>query len=351
MHSSITESRDAVAGELESFIREAPSRTLSFEPWGSDVARRLAEYALRGKLIRGALVGFAYRLYHPEEAVPAASAQAGAAMELLQSFLLVHDDIMDQDDLRRGRAAVHSQYAATAPVDDLIRRRQYGLSMGICVGDIAAFLAIERLGTLDVDDATRGRIVTLVSREISLVGLAQMQDVHHGYAPEATDEAILEVYTYKTGRYTFSLPMMIGGILAGAPNADLQKLARLGEQFGRIFQIRDDQLGLFGTSDETGKPEGSDIREDKKTPFRNALLRVLPADSPVRAAFGAEAVGPEEIEAVRAALREHAIVETVERVVARDEAAARALIAELDLGKEGTAALSALLDYNLGRTV
>ncbi|MFW5693876.1 MAG: polyprenyl synthetase family protein [Alkalispirochaeta sp.] len=345
----LTEARSLVATHLADYVDDARRTTLTFQPWGDDVARRLTEYALRGKLIRGALVGFAYRLFRATETMPPACMQAGVAMELLQSFLLIHDDIMDQDELRRGGPAIHSQYRAAAP--DHAGAAQYGLSLGICAGDISAFLAMERLSTMEAEDQVRNRLLTLVAREISLVGLAQMQDVHHGYVDHAEDTDILNVYTYKTGRYTFSLPLMIGAILAGADDAAVEGLARFGECAGRIFQIRDDQLGLFGTGDEIGKPEGSDIREDKKTPFRNALMKRLPKDSPVRDAFGATSLTSAERAAVRDAVEYYGIQAAVDAEVARDERSARAEIAALELSADGTRALEELLEYNLNRTV
>jgi geranylgeranyl diphosphate synthase type I len=349
MNTYLTEARHRVAEHLNQYVDRARQETLVFQPWGQDVADRLKEYSQRGKMIRGALVGFAYRLFHQDGALPAACVEAGAAMELLQSFLLIHDDIMDQDDIRRGGAAIHSQYAAAAP--DPVTAAQYGLSLGICSGDISAFLAVERLATMDAENAIRNRIVSLVAREISLVGLAQMQDVHHGYVQTADDEAILNVYTYKTGRYTFSLPMMIGALLAGAEESAVQSLARFGEHSGRIFQIRDDQLGLYGAGDEIGKPAGSDIREDKKTPFRNALMSRLPEDSPIRKLFGSHTITDAEIGHVRAALKQYGIQAEVEEFVTRDEHAARTEIASLPISPEGTRALEELLEYNLNRTV
>jgi geranylgeranyl diphosphate synthase, type I len=350
MHPFLTESRELVATHITEYLTNAEGGPLSLSPWGPDVRERLAEYTLRGKLIRGSLVGFSYRLIHPGSPPAPACTEAGAAMELLQSFLLIHDDIMDQDTIRRGKPSIHAQFAIAAPargpaVD------QYGLSMGICVGDIAAFLALDRLASLSVDEPLRNRIVALVSREISLTGLAQMQDVHHGYIPEATDERILDVYTYKTGRYTFSLPMMLGAMIAGSNEEYLRGITELGEYLGRIFQIRDDQLGIFGESAVTGKPVGSDIREGKKTPFRNALLRRLPPDSPIRNSFGNPDVSIREIEAVRQAMDETGVLAEVEEYVQREAAVARGMIAALDLPDEGRAALTALLDYNLTRAV
>jgi geranylgeranyl diphosphate synthase type I len=103
MHPFLTESRRLVAADITEYLNTAGSEALSLTPWGPDVRDRLLEYTLRGKLIRGSLVGFSYRLVNPQVEPHQACSQAGAAMELLQSFLLIHDDIMDQDTVRRGK--------------------------------------------------------------------------------------------------------------------------------------------------------------------------------------------------------------------------------------------------------
>lgn len=351
MHPFIQEARSVVAARVQSYLDDAGVQTLSFEPWGPDLRARLRDYALRGKLIRGAMVGLGYRVFRPHGDLPSACADAGAAMELLQSFLLIHDDIMDQDDTRRGGPAVHAQYRDETPTGRERSRYQYGLSMGICAGDVSAFLAIHLLSQLEAPTETRGRITELTAREITLCGLAQMQDVHHGYVDSAEDAAILNVYTYKTGRYTFSLPLMIGAILAGADDQALHGLGRLGEQLGRIFQIRDDQLGIFGSEEQTGKPVGSDIREDKKTLFRNGLVRKLGADEPARQAFGSNHVDQDTVDLVRTALHEQGILAAVETVVSHDADSARDEIRAISAPPEGKEALTTLLEYNLRRAV
>ncbi len=350
MHPMIEQARTNLRNRLERYFRDEAAGILHLSPWGSDVQRRLAEYTQGGKLIRGALVRVGFSMFRPDLPVPSACVEAGVAMELIQSFLLVHDDIMDQDAIRRGRPAVHSQYESLL-VGPPERAEQYGLSMGICAGDVAAFLAMERLAALDTDDARRAAILSLVSREIAVVGLAQMQDVHHGYREEVPRQAILDVYTYKTGRYTFSLPLMIGAILAGVSEERQRLLARFGEHVGRIFQIRDDYLGIFGESEDTGKPVGSDIREDKKTLFRSLLFERTEDADPVRRHFGSSRIDGAAIDEVRRAIVDRGVLEEVKSIIDEDERAASAVIAELAIGDVGRAVLKAFVDYNIERTV
>jgi geranylgeranyl pyrophosphate synthase len=105
-----------------------------------------------------------------------------------------------------------------------------------------------------------------ISRECASVCLGQMQDVALGNSADIPSEAdVLSVYRYKTARYTFSLPLMLGAILAGVPEKEITILEKTGESIGLLFQMQDDMLNLFGTVKETGKPVGSDLREGKKT--------------------------------------------------------------------------------------
>ncbi len=349
MLSSLAETSNEIRRSLEASFSEEGSPFSDISFWSQDVRTRLKEYALRGKLLRGALVPFAFSLFRSVSTVPRSCYDAGVVMELLQSFLLIHDDIMDQDDLRRGLPAIHSQYERFAP-DGSKDPGQYGLSMGICVGDIAAFLALNLLSRLPVDGIMKQRITELVTREIMIVGLAQMQDVHHGHLSVVSSDAILKVYTYKTGRYTFSLPMQIGAVIAGADEKRQNTLVRLGERLGRIFQIRDDRLGLLEEAADTGKPSGSDVKENKQTLYRALLFERLAPDDPVRNLFGRNDIGDTDIIEVRHALQKHNVISDVNDIVAGEADLARKDIAELNLSAREEENLLGLLEYNLNRS-
>ena len=213
----------------------------------ADVLRRLKEYVVRGKLLRGALVFLGYeaaegpRLASPDGEAERRCLAAAAAMELTQSFLLIHDDIMDKDEVRRGVPSLHRQYREFSQERGVEDAEHLGVSLGICVGDVGVFLAMELLAQADPS------LLSTYARELNLVGLAQMDDVYFGQAPEepAVDR-IVQVYRFKTGRYTFSLPLVLGAALGGADQGTQEALARFGEELGVVFQIKDDEIGLFG---------------------------------------------------------------------------------------------------------
>jgi geranylgeranyl diphosphate synthase, type I len=346
--------RDQIAEVLKGFLAAKKKDLSCVSPLGADACERLLSFSLQGKMIRGCLVSTGYRIMAAPDAgtLPRSVREAGAAMELFQSGLLVHDDIMDRDLTRRGSATVFHQYAQEAERQGLADALHVGESLGTCVGDIAYFLAFELLAGMEAAPGAVSRITALCARELAAVGAAQMQDVAWGPSAESVGrEEVLRLYAHKTGRYTFSLPLAAGGLLAGAPADALTAFGALGEHLGVVFQVRDDELNLFGDERETGKPVGSDIREGKKTLLAVELMaRAGEEDARLLSGIiGNPAVSEAEILRVRA-LAERLGVRQAVQGIARDHGeSARALIGALD-GRPGTEELAGLLDYSLART-
>lgn len=296
---------------LEKKLTEFGQEFAFLTPWGQDVAERLLAFARGGKLIRGGLVFLGQELAGGEPGKQ--TLVVGSAMELLQSAFLIHDDIMDRDQLRRGMPSVFWQYREAARERGLADAYHYGESMGICAGDCAFFLALRILSAPDLPPG----LAAYCCKEVYAVGLAQMKDVDYGSFPDIPDEAdILTLYTWKTGRYSFSLPLVLGAMLAGAPQDFITSLEKLGESLGIAFQMRDDELGLFGTEASLGKPIGSDIREGKKTLL--ITLAVSRMESEARGRFNSIFGNPEATDAELTELRT-----LVEESGARSELAAR----------------------------
>lgn len=291
---------------------------------GADAARRLAEFSSRGKMIRGCLVRLGYELALgrvPDGDDQAALDRAGAAMELFQSGLLVHDDIMDRDRVRRGFSTLHVDYEEILRIGGYDDPPHYGEALGICAGDLAYFLAFELLAELPIAAERALAASRIAAAELCLVGVAQMQDVANGAlrpgatnpfraAPAEPSEAdVIRLYRYKTGRYTFSLPLALGAAIAGASDGARTALETAGEELGVLFQLKDDELGLFADEAELGKPVGADIREDKKTPFRLRLMaRAEGADRErLSGIFGNRKAGAAELKYVQDALGRYGV--------------------------------------------
>ena len=253
----------AIDGYLQTLLSEYALRLSCINRWGGDIVDRLSTFVSNGKTIRGGLVLFAAEAYGKKGSADAL--RVACALEVIHSGLLIHDDIIDQDRTRRNARTLYVQYEDLATELKIENRIPFGRGMAICIGDVTFFLAIELISTL-ADKNNSQVIMHTLSQEYIFVCLAQMQDVAFGFSRTIPTEAdILSVYRYKTARYTFSMPLMVGAMLAGAPKAEIQVLEKLGEEMGILFQLQDDMLNLYGLTRKTGKPVGSDIREGKKT--------------------------------------------------------------------------------------
>jgi geranylgeranyl diphosphate synthase type I len=279
-------------------------------------AKDLIDFNVRGKMIRGQLTVFTSGLFNRR--VQTQALAAGAALEILHGSLLIHDDIIDEDRLRRGKPSLHAAYASRAVGWKVRNPPKFGSDMGICVGDIGFFLSYELLSVSGIPDSKKIRIFEVIGRELSAVGLGQMLDVYHGEIDQVPDETeILNCYRYKTARYTFGLPFAVGAIISGQDDAVIEKLWSLGEHIGFIFQIRDDELGIFGNSSISGKPVGSDISMNKKTLYLAHLNALLAGDERkhILSLFGKKDLSETEIAKIRTAIKKYGIDSIIARTV------------------------------------
>jgi geranylgeranyl diphosphate synthase type I len=352
-----TQKKAQIAEYLSELFAEQALSFGKVNPLGKDVSDRLHAFSLQGKMIRGGLVSLGFSMSRNGQfpkAGPRELVQAGAAMELLQAGLLIHDDIMDRDPIRRGSPTVFYQYAQMADKAGIADAYHVGESLGTCAGDVAYFLAFQVLARLEVSPLILRDIVRLISRELAYVGIAQMQDVYWGAADTpVTDAELMRLYLYKTGRYTFSLPLVVGGLLAEQAEKTRTLLEKIGEYLGTVFQIKDDEIGLFGDPVDVGKPIGSDLREGKKTLFYGYLQRrAAPADlQRLAGIFGNADIDEKDIRFVRELVVQLGIREEIKQTLRKLADKARALISGLPGYKlEDREVMLNLLDYSLVRT-
>jgi geranylgeranyl diphosphate synthase type I len=186
----------------------------------------------------------------------------GAALELLHTFALIHDDVMDGSGTRRGLDAVHQRFIR-AHHDGGWRGepRRFGEGIAILVGDFACTYADLLMRSappraLDVYDELR--VELCVGQSLDLVGTAlRTNDV----------EDARRIATYKSAKYTVERPLHLGAALAGRLDELAESMSAIGIPLGEAFQLRDDLLGVFGEERVTGKPVGDDLREGKPTPL------------------------------------------------------------------------------------
>lgn len=231
----------------------------------AELLKRFLETARRGKKIRGALVVLGYEAAGGKDKT--AILDSSLFIELFHTGVLVHDDFMDRDDLRRGLPTIHEQFkdigkSLNVKHDPL----HYGNSMEVNVGDAAFYLSWEKLlsSAFSLDRLVEaGKIY---ADYIVRVVHGQVLDITTTSIQSITEEDILKVLRHKAAEYTGVLPLLVGVTLAGEKNqVKLQALKDYGLAFGWAFQIQDDILNIFGNEDDSGKPVGSDIREGKNT--------------------------------------------------------------------------------------
>lgn len=186
--------------------------------------------------------------------------KAGVALELLQSYFLIHDDWMDRDAMRRGGPSVHALLARR------FKDTHKGEASAILAGDYCLALATSVLAGLPVTVEGQRPLFESFARMQRSAVLGQQIDII------ARSEDVERAYALKTGSYTVQGPLELGAILAGGSPATLRGLVRFSAPLGIAFQLRDDLLGAFGTPDQTGKPFGADIRAGKRTVL---LLKTL----------------------------------------------------------------------------
>lgn len=191
---------------------------------------------------------------------------ASMSVELLHTFALIHDDIIDNSDLRRGELTTHKAFEAYHKTRRLSgSKKNFGLSNAILVGDLAYSFA-EDILTIAPFPQERIRRARYYFDQMKIqVIYGQYLDVLGGYKEGLTEDEVLQILEYKTAKYTVERPLHIGAMLAGADYSMLETFSRYGIPFGQAFQMQDDIVGTFGSEEEIGKPSDSDIKEGKKT--------------------------------------------------------------------------------------
>jgi geranylgeranyl diphosphate synthase, type I len=266
---------------------------------------------------------------------------AGAALEMLHCFALIHDDVMDASLVRRGAPTVHVQLAdqhrgATWSGDP----GRYGEGGAILVGDMALVYADVLLG-----DATAEawRVFHEVRVELNV---GQFLDLTAA-ASRATDLGTARrIARYKTGTYTIQRPLHLGAALAGGLERLGPALSAYGLPLGEAFQLRDDLLGAFGDAEVTGKPVGDDLREGKATVLvALAAERADPAQRTVLDLVGRPDLDDDQVATVRDVLVATGAVAAVEASIAALHADAVAALAAADVAAAARRPLEELADH------
>ena len=272
----------------------------------------------------------------------------GVALEIYQASALVHDDIIDNSVLRRGKDAAHISFtkrhlAAQRPGD----HQEYGRLAAILLGDlllaVADQCAFEAAANCKDPDAFFANW-TDMTREVAAGQYLDLRLETDELDPAHAREQILTVIRHKSGRYSVAHPLTLGARLAGAGPEQIKTLFAIGEYWGIAFQLCDDELGVFGDPSRTGKPAGGDITEGKKTVLWSLAEQLLgeEARANLHQVFGNRAATAEQIAAVTDALNSQGVRDQHRQLIANYAAKGDALVARGEFNNAGREALLAL---------
>jgi len=257
------EIKNRVERELHNYIADL-DRTYSLSAISPLIFRNVKDFALReGKRARPILFIIAY-LGFAKRAAPGLYRSA-ISLELLHDFMLVHDDIIDKSDTRRGKPSMHVMLQRYLKGK---RRIKFdGRDLAIVIGDVMYAFSIHSFLSIKENMQRKEMALRKLIEAAIYTGSGEFLELISGIKDidKITRQQIYKIYDFKTAAYTFASPLAIGAILAGAKNSQAERLFKCGIYLGRAFQIKDDIIGMFGKESEIGKPNLTDIREAKKT--------------------------------------------------------------------------------------
>lgn len=329
-------------------------------PLGPDMADLLdAVFALLsgGKRLRAGFFYWGYRAAGGSDS--AALVRAAMSLEVFQAAALLHDDVMDDSDVRRGMPSAHRRLADTHRERDMTGDPgRFGEAGAILAGDLCLNWTDEIYSTsgLPAEELARGRRV-LNTMRTQLMGGQYLDVIEAAQTWDGvpTEERILrarKVIRFKSAKYTIEHPVLIGATCAGASETTLSALSDYGLALGEAFQLRDDLLGVFGDPEQTGKPAGDDLREGKRTVLIAYALQEMssPDLQRFRAVFGDPEIVPEDVEWLREQCIRSGAVDQTEKLIAAQADAARTALDAAQLTGEGRAALLELIDISTARS-
>lgn len=279
---------------------------------------------------------------------------AAASLEFLQACALIHDDVMDGSDTRRGLPAAHRRFAALHRGNSWLGSSEsFGVGAAILVGDLCLSWADQMLLScgLPLESLARGKPIYDEMRVELMAG--QYLDLLEQARGGGSVERAMQVVRFKSAKYTIERPLHLGAALAGAPPEILAAYTAYGLPLGAAFQLRDDVLGVFGDPELTGKPAGDDLREGKRTVL---VAKALEAASPsqthvLRTYLGDPTLDAEHIDSLREIIIDTGALADVEAMIESLAAEALAALTQVELNPPAGDVLSELVVAATSRKV
>lgn len=344
----IAEKKDLLASHMAKYLQSKKgSLNLAIYEESLD---KLIELAPQGKMLRGVLLILASEIFGKLSNTQTLNAAAG--LQIACDGLLYHDDFMDNSYSRRGSRSLFAQYMDEGKKRGSRDALLYGQSLAVCIGNITFFFGMELVADGTDDPTILRKLVHKFSTELQTVGAGQMHDIEYAMtSEEPSDEHVYEIYRYKTAHYTCVLPLSMGAIIAGTHEGTVKIVEELGEKLGLIFQLKDDELDLYGDEKITGKPVGGDIKENKKTLWRNRLYAKVKASDRtfLDTCFGNPNLDHSQIKKIITLTESYGVKQEIEEQKKQLAAACNEIINNIECQQKYKDILAEFVAYNVNR--
>jgi len=267
---SLTVYRNQIEDFLSRYLGAKADAFKEVESLGDEAGRLIEDFILNGgKRIRAAFTYYGYRAVGGEDGENILF--ASSAIEILHNFFLIHDDIVDKSDFRRGLPTLHARYKQIYENKGLIPsfnndgNTDLPSAMAIITGNICCALAYQAFIESGFQADKILQVLTMMYDIIKFTAVGQLLDIVKSTSRNATEEDVLRIHYLKTAKYSVEGPLCVGAILKGTTPGVLDSLKRYAIPVGMAFQIHDDILGIFGTEEQVGKSISSDTKEGKQT--------------------------------------------------------------------------------------
>ncbi|MBT2448529.1 polyprenyl synthetase family protein [Streptomyces sp. ISL-43] len=314
--------RKAVGAVLEDFL--TAKGIANDRPELRSLAELLRDFTSEGKRLRPLLCAIGWQAVGGGAGTESLF-RVAASLEMFHAFTLIHDDVMDQSDTRRGRPTIHQSLASRHGDREPGRRDRLGENAAILVGDLALIWSDELLFKGAAAEDRLLPVLRVVAEMRTEVMLGQYLDLRATGELSDDVDATLVVNRFKTAKYTIERPLHIGAALAGADEEAMEAFTRYALPLGEAFQLRDDLLGVYGDPRLTGKSRLDDLREAKRTTLVALALGAADPgqETRLRALIGNPLLDETDAEEVRALFAATGAREGVERMI--EERRARAV--------------------------
>ncbi len=240
--------------ELLKYLAQVENDLNKISPLLKPLFKHFIEVNKNGKRLRALLLKLGYQMSGGKDTKSLLKPML--AVEVFHASILDHDDIIDQSPLRRGRETMHNAMG----------NDHHALSQTIVLADYGFFLANKLITESKFDNNYKNDAFQIFNQIVLDTAIGEIIDVEIPFQKKIiTKKDAQTISLYKTARYTFTGPLQIGAVLAGANLDEMKKIQMFGDSLGIAFQIQDDILGVFGKVDQTGKSNISDLEEGKAT--------------------------------------------------------------------------------------